>query len=161
MIGNLADAMVAYDLGKRNARTNLPTGWRYLGTGSSRTAYVKDGVVYKYWHSEGWHDYNCNEVEFRYVWWLKGQDYPEEFVTPTTWYFPEVKVVAMEYVEHDPRLTRQNVDCWSTGAWDALGQNDVGSHNCAWLDGMIVLFDLGYVDEDIQELLPDTLDILG
>lgn len=95
-IGFHGEARQAADIAKRC--TGTPEGWKYLGSGAFRKAYLApSGTVYKVQHSF-WDEDNIREMEN--IERISGKPFPGWRVPKCTLYVVEdVPVIAMEYVK--------------------------------------------------------------
>jgi len=139
---------------------NLPTprGWKRLGAGSSRTAYLgPDGLVYKV---SSWGDYFQSKNEAKVVWaWRKRNDLPEWCVIPRAYFHAETGVEVMEYFEGSQPPCDQyfgcscgQAVCWRLRIRDLvkLGWADPQTANALLTrDGRVVLIDMGCNDPDV------------
>lgn len=145
LIGSLEEATIAAHL---NRVRPLPKGWKKVGAGSYRTAYLApSGTLYKVPHaSEGYLvTANYREVSFSLTFHEnvstpKAQALLEKVYVPKATLYD--KIVAMEYIEKGPENGIGGL--WELIRWGNFGMHDIGWHNCIRMkDGRIALVDLG------------------
>lgn len=142
-VGTAAEAKIASGLSRYG--TILPEGWRNLGSGSTRTAYLSpSGVVYKVGRERN----NKVEAEAIESFYKQGKAEDENYYIPKAAMFA-CGVLAMERVEGKKR---GGGDSWSvqeergSAALSALGIADVGRHNYVIMeDGRVGCYDIGYM----------------
>ena len=136
---------------RKLTRNALPRGWKLLGRGSSRTAFLgPDGLVYKVPSGDTYQ----NAAEGQAVWlWRKRTDLPEWLIIPRAHFDSETGVLVMEYHEgSQPRCAGWDgcscgqAVCWVEKLRDAakLGWCDQQTANALLTpDGKVVLVDMG------------------
>jgi hypothetical protein len=131
--------------------SDAPEGWRKLGSGSSRVAFLgPDNIVYKVC---GFEDTIQSRSESAVVWqWRKRTDLPEWCIIPRAYFHEETRVEAMEYFEgSQPRCERWHCECGQEECWrlrlgelSRMGWHDMQCVNALLTpEGKIVLIDMG------------------
>lgn len=111
-LGHIAEANIVASLpySGTTVRGALPEGWKYLGSGAYRSAYLSPtGVVYKRMHEFGSQDNNRNE-EQRY---REHKDSVKGFRLAACRYFKSNKILAMEYVKDDRSECKKSMEAMS------------------------------------------------
>jgi hypothetical protein len=127
-----------------------PEGWRKLGTGSSRTAFLApDGLVYKITDRD---DTYQNHHEVKAVWAWRKRDLPDWCIIPRAYLDPDTEVLVMEYHEGtQPKCDRRGCECGLAVCWTSrltelvkLGWADRQCANAVLTpEGNVVIIDLG------------------
>lgn len=141
------------EMAKLLDRYFVPEGWKLLGAGSSRTAFLgPDGLVYKV---PSWGDTFQNRNEANVVWaWRKRTDLPTWCIIPRAHFDTETGVTVMEYHEGtQPKCDgyRGGCECGQAVCWryrlgelSNLGWSDTQTANAVLTrDGNVVIIDLG------------------
>lgn len=147
MIGNETDAAVANGIhvnyqGWEPVASNMPEGWKFLGEGCYRRAFLSpDGVVYKVEYAARGSNANEAEVFARF-----GHEVDGFRLAACTLFYDDV--LAMEYVTHewdcDYVESYNKAVAWTKTIldyWDVVGKTAENFHA---VNGVVVLTDYAY-----------------
>lgn len=124
VVGNESNARIALELYNKNVLSSrnkvMPRGWRYLGSGISRTVYLgPDRIAYKVSPQ----DAGANKLEHKKAKQLRKKEI--EFQIPETELYLGGRVLAMEFVERS-KTRRYYYGC------DCEGDDDCFRLRCAY-----------------------------